>query len=106
MESYYNPKPIFQYTIEGEFIKEWENVNDAVNTYNLSIKSCASGIYRTSNNYRWSYEKVDKLPPLEPISYNKGRKDYILINGRYQKKYPRVFQYDLNHNLINIYENI
>lgn len=105
MESYYHPKPIYQYTIEGDFIKEWEDVHDAVNTYNLSIKSCASGVYRTSNNYRWSYEKIDKLPPLEPIQYSK-KKGYIFINGRYQKKYPRVFQYDLNHNLINIYENI
>lgn len=51
-------KPIVQYSLDGEQIKEWESITDAANELNVSISSistCLSGKSKTSHGFRWSY---------------------------------------------------
>ena len=64
--------PIYQYSIDGTFVKEWEHQKDAFEQYSITIRGCAYGSYKTSHGYRWSFEYVDKLDPL-PIKQRKKR---------------------------------
>lgn len=102
--------PIYQYDINGNFIYEWTNQRDAIQQYGMSIRTCAYGQGRTAYGYRWSLEKVNKLSPLPPIEYPKHHIRKKSLFGRHPdakyKNSPRVCRFDLNGNLIRIYENI
>lgn len=51
-------KPVTQFSINGEFIKEWVNANIASKELGLSYKSinnCLNGKSKTSQGYVWKY---------------------------------------------------
>lgn len=56
-------KPVYQYTLSGEFVREWESVASAGrNGYNRTgIIFCCSGYHKTSKGYRWSYTKTEAI---------------------------------------------
>lgn len=57
-------KEICQYSLDGEFIKQWYSTEEASKAMGASFSGCLSSavIYKTvSFGYLWSYEKVDKL---------------------------------------------
>lgn len=50
--------PITQYDLNGNFIKEYPTIKEAVmetGTNRTSIISCANGRYKTANGFRWGY---------------------------------------------------
>lgn len=52
-------KPIIQYTLEGEFIREWESIKKASEMLDISttcICACARGRQKTSGGYLWKYK--------------------------------------------------
>lgn len=52
-------KPVFQFTKEGVFIKEWESAITVSNTLNLNrnaISSCCIGRLKTSGGFIWKYK--------------------------------------------------
>lgn len=52
-------KPIYQYSLDGSFIKEWESKKEASQTLNInrdSISSCATGRQKTAGKYKWKYK--------------------------------------------------
>lgn len=112
MSPYSNDKnhlylPIYQYSKEGEFIKEWETQKEAIEQYSVSIRNCIYGTSRTSYGYRWSLEKVDKLPPLPPVDYTSNRKKKERKRNpmaKYEHSEP-VYRFDLDGNLIRTYDN-
>lgn len=56
---------IYEYTIGGEFIKEWESILEAANFYGLSsgnICSAANGKRKMAGKSMWRYFKTDKIP--------------------------------------------
>lgn len=57
-------KPVYQYTLTGNFIKEWESITsvdlDGMQTSNISTSIRKGG---TFGGYIWSYEKLDKMEP-------------------------------------------
>ena len=64
-------KKVYQYTLDGKFIKEWESISECGrNGFNKShIVSCCKGGYFNKNKwinvtqhkgYRWSYTKICK----------------------------------------------
>lgn len=64
--------PIYQYTLEGDFIKKWDYQKDAVDKYGESIKACAYGISKSSHGYRWSFEQAEHLSTsLEKHEYRR-----------------------------------
>lgn len=65
-------EPIYQYSIDGEFIKKWDYQKDAIEEYGATIRACANGYSKTSYNYRWSFIYFEKLPPL-PVKEHKKR---------------------------------
>lgn len=56
-------KVIFQYSLEGFFIKEWNSKKEASTFYNCSVSNIETALLfkTTSIEYLWSYEKTDKL---------------------------------------------
>ena len=60
-------KQIFQYSMDGVFIKKWDCISTAgrelkINSSNISM--CAKGIRTNAGGFRWTYEYVDTLPPI------------------------------------------
>jgi hypothetical protein len=64
-------KPIYQYTLKGEFIKEWESINEAsrkLNIRNDGISGCLRKQQRTAYGYQWFYTLQDKVLPITEYS--------------------------------------
>lgn len=73
-------KPILQYDLNGNFIKEWTSVKEASEFYNVfcsNISSCARGERLKSNNYQWFY-KINDVIPLKILEYKRrtGNRNY------------------------------
>lgn len=85
-------KPVYQYDIDGMFIKKWDTLQSAIDTYSEHIKDCIKGENRTSFGYRWSFDYVDNLPLLPDIQYSNHNA-------------VKVSQYDLDGNLIHTYDS-
>ena len=56
-------KKVYQYSLEGKFIKEWNSLTDAATYYNTSgnLIGISANFKRTSVGYLWSFNKFDKL---------------------------------------------
>ena len=55
-------KKVYQYTLDGKFVKEWESTKECGrNGFDQSnISSCCRGERKTHRGYRWSYTKICK----------------------------------------------
>ena len=50
-------KPILQYTLDGELLKRWPGIKDAMQSLNVwSINMCLKGRQKTAGGYLWKYE--------------------------------------------------
>lgn len=86
-------KPIYQYDMMGNFIKEFESIAQAQEECNIGsgkITACAKGERKSANGFRWSYEKLDSLPLdniLEAIMgrpYNSRNRPVIRYNKNWE----------------------
>ena len=60
-------KKIYQYSIQGEFIKEWVNISAAareLHANKANIVMCATHKRPTAAGYRWEFEKLERLTPI------------------------------------------
>lgn len=95
---------IYQYDIDGNFIKKWDYLNDAIEEYGLNTKMNADGRNKTAYGFRWSYqykEKLEPLPIVEPKPKKKKPKELLNTLGNT----PKVYRFDLSGQLIKIYDN-
>ena len=53
-------KPILQFTLDGEFIKEWPSTTDVGKEFIKGINHCLRGRQKTAYNYIWKYKEEDK----------------------------------------------
>lgn len=85
-------KRIYQYDLEGNFIKEWFNSSEAEKSgYNGSrICMCCNKNAKTSNGFIWSNTKIENFD--KSILINAGRNN--------KSKSKIVIQYDLDGNFI------
>jgi len=85
-------KKIFQYNINGDFIKEWKNIENMYKELNIcksSVYKCLKDISKTSHGFIWKYEKKD----ICGIVYNKN--------------YKKIYQIDIKSNkVINIFNSM
>ncbi len=64
---------VIQYTLDGEFVKEWSKVKDAAKSINVndnSISSACYGFSNTSGEYQWRI-KGDKPPGKTSLRFKK-----------------------------------
>ena len=86
-------RKVYQYSLSGEFIKEWNSVSEIENKlgYNgFTIRNVCNCDERLSAyGYQWSYQKNDNIGEYNSLT---------------QKK--TVYQYDKQGNLVNVYGTI
>ena len=61
-------KKVYQYTINGTYIKEYKSLTEASEATSLNFKNisaCCNGKTKTCGGFRWSYIFKEKLPILE-----------------------------------------
>ena len=51
-----NNKPILQYSLDGEFIREWECASDVGREVRRGINNCLRGKANTAYGYKWFYK--------------------------------------------------
>ena len=52
-----NKKPILQYTLNGEFVREWPSATDVGKEVKNNICHCLKGDYKTAYGYKWFYKE-------------------------------------------------
>ena len=83
-------KHVYQYSLDGTFIKEYNSCNEAEKLLNLKKGlSTAIKLKRVFGGFQWSLEKLDKIESVK--TYNQARK---------------VGQYDLHGNLIKVFNTV
>lgn len=51
-------KKIYQYDLQGNFIREWENILDVekeLKIFHSNISNCCNGIRKTTGGFKWRY---------------------------------------------------
>lgn len=48
--------PILQYTLDGEFIREWPSATDVGREVRNGIRECLRGRNKTAYGYKWFYK--------------------------------------------------
>lgn len=87
-------RAVRQYNLQGEWLMSFESASEAARqtgAQQSKITDCCKGNRKTAGEYQWRYDDLDfdSLPPV-PVPSCKKKK---------------VAQYDLNNNLINVYES-
>ena len=76
-----NQKPILQYDLQGNFIREWKNGMEACIQLNLSnydgISSCCKGKQKSGNGFIWSYKKSNNFPKRIEVPKRKKYKNGV-----------------------------
>lgn len=104
--SKYDNTKIFQYSLDGVFIKEYKGIKDIKSQLNFSrveignIIACCNNKYKTSNGYQWSFEKHDKIFPVKKLLTQKPfyRLDR---NGNILDEYKDIDEVYLDYNNIS-----
>lgn len=92
----YGMKPVYQYDLNGSFLKKWNGIVEASKYYNISISgisNCCRMRIKTSNGFVWRYKK-DILNKNKKISKNVfknlSKKNKVLqysIEGKFIKEW-------------------
>lgn len=80
--------PIYQYSLDGEFIKSWESgkqIEKELGFYSTNIYLCCNGGQISAYGFLWSYDKKENIEGLDQLEFN---------------------QYDLDGNYIKTFNSI
>ena len=98
--SYGSHRPIYQYGMDGLFIKEWHSISDIaaeLKTEDAScVYACISGRVQSYYGYQWKYEKLESIPPIKS-------RDEILAELTEKRKKP-VYQYTRSGEFVKRYD--
>lgn len=86
-------KIIYQYSLDGIFIKEWNSIVEAANYYNISETSIGKAVLfkRTSCEYLWSDMKLNQLELSEYNIYSPKIPVYIYGDcGEFIKSFDSI----------------
>lgn len=92
---HYSSKQVIQYDTKGIFVKKWDCISDAARYYDClpaSIVNCCKGRTKTIKGYIWRTFDENDIPKTIDVPYN-------------HKAKKQIYQYDLNDNLINIWNS-
>jgi len=93
-------RPVLQYDIKGNFIKEYKSIGEAVASTNIkNISYCCSGVRNLAGKYIWRYKQSSDFPTIIPVDFL----DRMVHYGNYETP---VLQFDINKNFICRFESI
>ena len=95
---------IYQYDLNGNFIKMWNNPLEAAESFGLKVSAgitrCIRGIRQTYKGFRWMKKYVnDPNTVIKNTNFNKQKKIILNKNAR------RVIQLDLNGIELNRFDS-
>jgi hypothetical protein len=95
-----NPKSkkIYQYDLDGNFIKKWNSLADVGRFFKLPNKRIPSFTGKTFKGYVWKYKFLGLK--ISPVDYSVG------INNRLKSVKKCIYQYDLNMTFIKKFASI
>lgn len=102
-------KPILQYNLKGEFIKEWKSILEAELSFSLKNKSnisaCCLGKQKTAWGYIWKFKENKIIRKIEGVKVGHLIEQYSL-EGKFIKEWKNVNQIckELNFSFSTIYE--
>lgn len=86
-------KLIYQYNLDGSFVKSWNSVSEAAKYFNCSGSSIGRAVLdkTPSNGFFWSSEKVNLLN-LDNFHINENKRKVYLydLNGNYQQEFNSI----------------
>jgi hypothetical protein len=93
-------KPVLQYTLQGEFIKEWLNATQAslsLNKHTAAITECCRGFRKSIYGFIWRHKDnpISESPKYTPKK----------IKNKYPPYYYPIDQYDIQGNFIKTWNN-
>lgn len=103
-----NPKKIYQYSLTGEFLSEWDCISiiaDKLKINRSSIENCALNKSKSSGGFIWKYEKYDSINEVMyktsgrkngSVPWNKGVETLV----RCIKGNRKIIQYSLDDKII------
>ncbi len=94
-ERHWYSKEVFQYDLDGNFVRSWCNAQFASKELNISVSDIhanSRGIVKRAGNYQWSYDYVDKMKPY--------------VRNKIYKNINTIYQFTLDWELVNIYYTI
>ena len=76
-------KPVWQYTMNGEYINNYISQNEAARQVSSvtqqTISLCCMGKIKSSGNFRWFYTKQQEVQPIEDYTYYNKIYEYCPI---------------------------
>lgn len=97
-------KKIYQYSLDGEYIREWESLSDAIRFYGQSI---APATRMRSAGYQWNYEKVDKMTSNHNPNTGISKKVYqYSLDGDFIAEYSSISEAAKVNNKLNSFKHI
>lgn len=66
-------KHVFQYSLDGIFIKEWKSCNQIENELGFiseNIRACCTNKQNYAFGYIWKYEKFEKIDAIDKVTYS------------------------------------
>ena len=84
-----NTKQVSMYSLDGNFIKEFDSITDAekeTGVLGVNISSCCKHKIRQSGGYQWRYEKLEAIEKVRPKKiaedlHTRGCKQVDMYNG-------------------------
>lgn len=74
-------KPILQYSLDGEFVKEWNSISEAQEIYKTNhIGACASEKRNYAAGFIWRYKTSDVIPQTIEVPKPKGNREIALVD--------------------------
>lgn len=102
--------PTYQIDLEGNIIKEWNNIETIckeLNIHRQSLYAVLNGKVLTCNKFIWIYKKNYSIGYLQNILNKLDNEKIRRINNPTPGKKPiAVLQYDLNNNFIAEYNSV
>lgn len=110
-------KPINQYDIEGNFIKEWSSQLEVYNILGLQINGCLKKINKTSGGFQWLYKedtnsnKIECIKPracVKPYKKPPRTKEHCIniSKNKIGKGLKPIIQLDLEGNIIKEWDSV
>lgn len=94
---------VYQYDLEGNFIKEWKSISEAAKTLKIengNICAAASKRRKLAGIWQWSYVKEEKLNPYKKEIFSKKVHKYD-INGNYIESFNNAKETGVKNKLIS-----
>lgn len=92
-DSDYNNRPVRQYSIEGNFIKDYKSIQDAELELQINnIQACCAGRRHTAGGYQWRYvsDNVEKLTYKDSLCKQARAVKQYTLSGEFIREFESI----------------